>query len=208
MKQKSIRRLQGDFFKEQVEFLEMAVRELNEQGIAWMLVGSYETSAWEEARFTDDIDILVDLSADQVTPLCAAFSGEEFYVIEQAAREAVRVGKQFNVLHPASGNKIDFMIARRDEWGRLQMDRRQQGTIQSGLTVQIASPEDVIISKMRYYQEGGSDKHLRDCAGVLAVQGNRVDRDYIGKWSEYFGLIEIWQAILKRVVEVYGPDDT
>ena len=40
---------------EQVEFLELAVRELNDQGIDWMLVGSYATSAWGEARFTDDI---------------------------------------------------------------------------------------------------------------------------------------------------------
>ena len=192
---------------EQVEFLQMAVNVLNDLGIQWMLVGSYATSAWGEARFTDDIDIVVDLSSDQVTSLCAAFAGDEFYVSEVAAREAVRLRKQFNVLHPASGNKIDFMIARRDEWGRLQMNRRQQGTIQSGLTVQIVSPEDAIISKMRYYKEGGSDKHLRDSAGVPAVQGDRVDRDYIAQWSNNFGLTEIWIAILKRVDDVYGKNE-
>ena len=192
---------------EQIEFLQLAVNVLNELGVSWMLVGSYATSAWGEARFTDDIDIVVDLSPDQVTPLCTAFAGDEFYVSEAAAREAVRLRKQFNVLHPASGNKIDFMIARRDEWGRLQMDRRQQGTIQSGLTVQIVSPEDAIISKMRYYYEGGSDKHLRDSAGVLAIQGARIDRDYIAKWSDHFGLVEIWHAILKRVSDVYGNQE-
>lgn len=192
---------------EQVEFLQLAVKKLNELGISWMLVGSYATSAWGEARFTDDIDIVVNLSPDQVTSLCAAFAGDEFYVSEAAARDAVRVRKQFNVLHPASGNKIDFMIARQDEWGRLQMDRRQQGTIQAGLTVQIASPEDVIISKMRYYKEGGSDKHLRDSAGVLAVQGGNIDRTYIAHWSDHFGLTEIWQAIRKRVDDVYGSRD-
>ncbi len=192
---------------EQVEFLQLAVNVLNELGISWMLVGSYATSAWGEARFTDDIDIVVDLSPDQVTPLCAAFAGDEFYVSEAAAREAVHLRKQFNVLHPASGNKIDFMIARRDKWGRLQMNRRQQGTIQSGLMVQIVSPEDAIISKMRYYKEGGSDKHLRDSAGVLAIQGERVDRDYIAQWSNHFALTEIWNAILKRVDEVYGKND-
>ena len=54
--------------------------------------------------------------------------------------------------------------------------------------------------------EGGSDKHLRDSAGVLAIQGDCVDRDYIDQWSNHFGLTEIWNAILKRVDDVYGKN--
>ena len=161
---------------EQIELLELAARQLDAQGIPWMLVGSYATSAWGEARFTQDIDIVVDLQPEHVGPLCAAFSQEEFYRSETAAREALRHRKQFNVIHPASGNKIDFMIARGDEWGRAQISRRQSEEIHPGFRVWISSPEDVIISKMRYYKEGGSDKHLRDCAGVLVVQQDRVDR--------------------------------
>ncbi len=62
-----------------------------------------------------------------------------------------------------------------------------------------ASPEDVIISKMRYYQEGGSEKHLRDITGVLRVQGDRIDRDYIAQWVDRFRVLEVWQAILLRI---------
>ena len=189
---------------EQVEFLQLAVVALNAQGIPWMVVGSYATSAWGEPRFTQDIDIVIDLRSDQVTELCAAFEPEEFYVSEVAAREALKSRKQFNVIHPASGNKIDFMIARHDEWGRNQLERRRTGDVQPGVTVQIASPEDVIISKMRYFKEGKSDKHLRDCAGVLVVQGDLIDKAYILHWAEQFGLVEIWNAILRKVNEVHG----
>jgi hypothetical protein len=189
---------------EQIDFLRRAIRELDDQGIPWMLVGSYATSAWGEARFTQDIDIVIDLQPDQVGPLCAAFSGDEFYVSEPAARDALRTRKQFSVIHPESGNKIDFMIPRRDEWGQSQLSRRQHCEIQPGVKVWISSPEDVIISKMRYYKVGGSDKHLRDSAGVLVIQGEQIDRDYIQHWAEYFALMEIWNAILKRVNEVYG----
>jgi hypothetical protein len=189
---------------EQIEFLQFAARALDSQQIPWMLVGSFATSAWGEARFTQDIDIVIDLQPDQVRPLCAAFSGDEFYVSESAARDALRTRKQFNVIHPESGNKIVFMIPRRDEWGQNQIRRRQSDEIQPGVKVWISSPEDVIISKMRYYKEGGSDKHLRDSAGVLVVQGDRIDRDYIEHWAERFALMDIWNAILKRVNEVYG----
>ena len=189
---------------EQIEFLGLAATELERQNIPWMLVGSYASSAWGEARFTQDIDIVVDLRAEHVSPFCAAFSGDEFYVSEVAARDAIRARKQFNVLHPESGNKIDFMIARTDEWGRQQLSRRRRTELQPGLTVQVASPEDIIISKMRYYKEGGSDKHLRDCAGVLAVQGELIERDYIVRWARHFDLMPIWEAILKRMAEVYG----
>jgi hypothetical protein len=191
---------------EQIEFLHLAAKELEKQGIPWMLVGSYATSAWGEARFTQDIDIVVDLNPDQVSSLCAAFPQDEYYVSEVAAHDAVRMRKQFNVIHPASGNKIDFMVAGRDEWSRKQLERCVSEELQPGIKVRISSPEDVMISKMRYYKEGGSDKHLRDCAGVLVVQGDRIDRSYIVHWAEHFGLMEIWNAILKRVNEVYGSE--
>jgi len=35
----------------------------------------------------------------------------------------------------------------------------------------VARPEDVILSKMQYYREGGSEKHLRDITGMLKVSG-------------------------------------
>ena len=60
-----------------------------------------------------------------------------------------------------------------------------------------AAPEDVIVKKMEYYRAGGSDRHLRDIAGVLEVSGKEIDRDYIGDWAERLGLSEIWQRVLK-----------
>jgi hypothetical protein len=194
----------GECCLEQNDFLFMAGRELDQLGVEWMLVGSFASSAWGEARFTQDIDIVVDLRQEHVTPLCAVFSGDDYYVSEAAARDAIRTRKQFNVIHPASGNKIDFMVARQDDWSRLQLKRARLGEIHPGIIVRIASPEDIIISKMRYFLEGGSDKHLRDCAGVLVVQGSGIDRTYISRWAEHFQLQEIWTAINRKIREVYG----
>lgn len=52
---------------------------------------------------------------------------------------------------------------------------------------------------MLYYREGQSDKHLRDIAGMLKVSGDIIDRDYVTKWAQELDVLDIWQAILRRV---------
>ena len=65
----------------------------------------------------------------------------------------------------------------------------------------MARPEDIIISKMLYYKQGGSEKHMRDITGILKVSGEEVDRAYVERWAEELGLKEIWEAIQKRLSE-------
>src|SRR5437868_1368439 len=98
---------------EQPDLLKYALDVLDAQGVTYMLVGSLASGVFGEGRLTNDIDIVVDLRPQQVEPLCGAFPAPDFYVSVAAARDAVSRGGQFNVIHPASGNKIDFMIARR-----------------------------------------------------------------------------------------------
>jgi hypothetical protein len=62
-----------------------------------------------------------------------------------------------------------------------------------------ASAEDVILKKLEYFQEGGSDKHVRDIAGILKVQAERIDRSYIADSARARGLAETWSEVLQRV---------
>ncbi len=61
-----------------------------------------------------------------------------------------------------------------------------------------ASPEDVVIKKMVFYREGGSEKHLRNIAGVLATCRERFDVAYVSHWTQELGLAELWKAIQQR----------
>ncbi len=112
--------------------------------------------------------------------------------------EAVVRRRQFNVLYPTSANKIDFMIPRDDAWSRLQLTRGRKRRYDGDIDLQVCSPEDVIIAKMRFYQEGQSPKHLRDIAGVLDLQGESLDCVYIAKWAQTMQLQEVWQTILDQ----------
>ncbi|MBI4288544.1 MAG: hypothetical protein HY671_08975 [Chloroflexi bacterium] len=62
-----------------------------------------------------------------------------------------------------------------------------------------AAPEDVIIKKMEYYRDGGSEKHLRDVTGIISVSGGQIDRAHITKWATRLGLLDIWNAVLERL---------
>ncbi len=186
---------------EQSDLLRQLVSVLEELDLTYVLVGSIASGAYGEPRLTQDIDVVVKLPAEQVAELCEAFSGREYYISREAAQEAVRLGKQFNVIHPASGNKIDFLIAREDPWGKMQIRRRRRVRILPDLEGYTAAPEDIILSKMDYYREGGSEKHLRDITGIMKITGELIDKAYVTQWAESLGLMEVWQAILKRLGE-------
>jgi hypothetical protein len=57
----------------------------------------------------------------------------------------------------------------------------------------------VIVKKMEFYREGGSEKHLRDITGILRISGDEIDREYISRWAANLGLTDIWKAVLKRL---------
>jgi len=103
------------------------------------------------------------------------------------------------VIHIPSGNKIDFIIARRDAWGRSQLSRRSREEILPGRPGYTAAPEDVILGKLWYYHEGGSDKHLRDMVGMLQVSGDEIDTEYVEHWVRELGLTEEWRIVIDRI---------
>lgn len=164
--------------------------------IPYAIVGSFATAVWGDARMTRDIDIVVQLAGDKSDALCAAFSPDDFYVNQQAAREAVSQRGQFNVIHFRSGNKIDFMIAGRSEWALRQLARRRRVQFSYDIEGFVAAPEDVIIGKLVYYQDGGSEKHLRDIASILSQDEGDVDRRYIAEVANQLGVGSVWEQFL------------
>jgi hypothetical protein len=180
---------------DQIDLLRYLLRALDQLDLRYMLVGSIASAAYGEPRMTQDIDLVVDLREDDVDALCHQFDPEHFYISRDAALQAVRRQHQFNIIHPESGGKIDILTVPRNAWGKTEFLRRQEVQVLPDLLGYCARPEDVILGKMQYYREGGSDKHLRDIAGILTVRGNLLDRQYIRDWSQRLGLLEIWQHI-------------
>jgi hypothetical protein len=160
--------------------------------IRYLVTGSMATIAYGEPRFTNDIDVVIALPEEKIDALCARFPSPEYYCPRHMVLDAVQKKFQFNIIHPASGLKIDMMIATDSAFDRSRLDRGKRIATSDDEFALFASPEDVILKKLIYYQEGRSEKHLRDIAGVLKVQAERIDRHYIARWADRLGVSEEW----------------
>ena len=183
------------------ELLEKVVKAFDRLRITYLVTGSVASMAYGEPRFTNDIDIVAGIGEEHIDGLVEAFPAEDYYISADMIRQAVRQPGQFNIIHPASGLKIDVIIRRDTPFDRSRFGRRRRISPAESYEADFAAPEDVIIKKMEYYREGGSEKHLRDITGILKTADAGVDLEYISRWSDRLGLTEVWDAVKKRLDE-------
>ncbi len=166
-----------------------------------MITGSQASAYYGEPRFTRDIDIVADIKMGQVDEFITFFPANEFYCDKEMIEEEIARRGQFNMIHTVSGLKIDIILTKPTPFSQTEFARRNRSAVFSDQDGFFTSPEDVIIKKMEYYKEGGSEKHLRDIAGILKISGEIVDKNYITEWARQLGLTEIWDAIQRRLGE-------
>ena len=181
------------------ELLRRFVAALDELKITYRVVGSVAAMTYGEPRFTNDIDVVVDLKLEQADQFCGYFPAEEFYCYRDAIIEAIRGRSQFNIIHYESGIKIDVFIPEPGSRKETFLARGRRVVLMPGFDAWFASPEDVILKKLEYFREGGSEKHVGDIAGILKVQQVRIDRDYIAASARYLDLEEVWLDVLQRL---------
>lgn len=187
---------------EQYEFLTHIVRCLEALKIPYFITGAVASIAYGEPRLTNAIDIVVDLKEDDILQLKKYFPENNFYLDVDTAQKAVRQKRQFNIIHPASGLKADMMIPEKDALDESRFHRIKRLKPTEDTEANFASPEDVIIKKMQFYQEGQSDKHIRDIAGILQISEELIDFSYIDLWAKRLGLESLWLAIRKKIAEI------
>jgi hypothetical protein len=182
----------------QSELLEHLVEALERLQVDYLITGSTATIYYGEPRFTNDIDVVVRLRDHHVRRLADAFPATDFYFSAESARRALTSGGQFNVIHPRSGLKIDFVVAEASPFDRSRFTRGRRLRPAAHYEAVFASPEDVILKKLVFHREGGSDKHLRDIAGVLKISGDEIDFDYLDRWAERLGVADLWRRVRER----------
>lgn len=183
---------------DQRSLLHHAARCFNDLEIPYFVTGSIASFLYGEPRLTQDIDIVADIQESHIPTLLRSFPATEFYIDGSSIRRAILAKSQFNIIHPSSGNKIDVIIPKGGAFDRGRFERRRAVRTPDGLIIQYSSPEDIIVSKLEFYREGRSDKHLRDIAGIIKISGEELDLGYIASVTQGMGLWEIWEELLER----------
>jgi hypothetical protein len=170
---------------------------LDRAGVPYMLTGSFASSFHGAPRATHDIDIVVELVGASLKRLLEAFPDTEYYVSEDAGRDAIARQSQFNVVDFASGWKIDLIVRKRRPFSVEEFRRRQRVEF-LGLSVFMATAEDVILAKLEWAKLGESERQLRDVENIVAGCNHPLDVDYIRTWVEQLGVAEAWEAVAQR----------
>ncbi|MEP7014830.1 MAG: hypothetical protein ABI925_05270 [Verrucomicrobiota bacterium] len=163
------------------ELLVDCLRRLNRLGITYYLTGSMASNYWGIPRTTHDLDFVVQLPISSIPLVVQAFNGE-FYIEEEAVRAAYEAPHQFNAIDTRSALKVDFWLAQNDPFDQEMLLRRLRATL-FGEPAWISTAEDVILHKLVWNRISFSERQLGDAAGIVAVQAERLDKNYLNKWA-------------------------
>jgi hypothetical protein len=185
----------------QTDVMLKVIDALEELGSTYLVGGSYASSAYGIARATLDIDILAALPPRQAGALVEKL-GPEFYADEQAIREAIMATRSFNLIHIQTGFKVDVFVSKRDAFDNEQLERRELYPVlrTSERSVYVASPEDTILSKLRWYRhtDERSDRQWNDVLGVITVQADKLDHTYLKRWATELNVLDLFERALSQ----------
>lgn len=173
---------------------------LNRLGLAYMATGSVASIIYGETRLTHDIDLIVEIRSADAEKIAEAFPSHTFYCppVEIIRIEASRpLRGHFNIIHHETGFKADMYLMGQDELHQWAMSRRQCIHMDQE-PLWVAPAEYVILRKLDYYREGGSEKHLRDIQGILEISGDRLNLPEIEKRASRLGLQRLWKDLFDK----------
>lgn len=171
------------------EVLKIVVHRLESAGIRYMVTGSIGANFYTIPRMTRDIDIIIEVEKETVEKLFSVFS-DDFYLDRDVMKHAIQSKGMFNIIHREGVVKVDFIVRKDSEYRRVEFERRRSIEFE-GLRILVASPEDLILSKLDWAKDSRSEMQIRDVKNLLQTPG--LDQRYILEWVAKLGLQEIYQ---------------
>lgn len=174
---------------------------LEKNNILYFVTGSIASIFYGEPRLTHDIDIVLHLPLTDVQKFITLFPLEQFYcppeeVIQIESRR--KPSGHFNLIHHASGFKADIYTDAGDQLHNWAFQNRKHVELTKDLSLWVAPPEYVIIRKLEYFREGGSQKHLEDIAKMWPQIVGKLNMEFLNSEIKKRMLETQWSQIRLR----------
>ena len=143
--------------------------------------------------------MVVHLDPADIAGFVKIFSVAEFYcppeeVLQIEARR-IPYG-HFNLIHHKTGFKADIYLQGQDPLQRWGLAHKKRVVMSDSMSLWLAPPEYVIVRKLEYFREGGSDKHLRDIRSMLPQIEKDLDREFLMHEITHRQLGSHWAQVL------------
>lgn len=187
------------------EALAVLLRVLDELGIRYFAVGSVASSIHGLPRFTQDVDLVVQIEPAHIDRL-ASLTGHAYYMDVNEARNAVARGRA--LIHLATAYKIDLFPLGESAFHASELSRAEirdwPVPDASPIRLPVASAEDTVLSKLVWYQQGGrvSDRQWNDILGIAAR--GRLDKAYLRDWALRPGVVDLLEKLLAETASLSG----
>lgn len=188
---------------ELAELLIKIAKILGRLEIPYIVTGGVAASIWGRVRYTADIDIVIEITPQKykilyqlLDDLRALDKDIHLDIDKETAIESLKQQGGFNFIHSASGLKVDFFIRKDDQFSELELDRAVIKKME-GQKVAFVSPEDLILSKLKWHKESESTRHLEDIESILKI--SKVDIKYIKNWAKRQSTIKILENLLNKI---------
>lgn len=190
--------------QDQAELLKIISSFLEKNEIPYMITGAWSAIFYGRPRASHDIDFVVELRPTEAQKFLAAakkLSGD-FSVQPEDVKDALLNKSIFNMVYLPTYLKLDFWLLKEEEFDRSRFSRRRQVEI-LGQPMMMASAEDTILQKLKWYQMGKIEKHLVDAAFVYQVQLKNLDQKYLNLWVKKLKVGEYFKELGKINLEDY-----
>ncbi|HAG50513.1 MAG: hypothetical protein A2X87_00215 [Deltaproteobacteria bacterium GWC2_42_51] len=180
----------------QQELLKKVIKALEDAKLEYMVTGSVASSLQGEPRSTHDIDLVISVQKSAVKKLVKAFPPPDFHLDEESILDAIDKKGMFNLINIREGDKVDFWILTNEPFDKSRFSRKYEEEVM-GIKMQVSSPEDTILMKLKWAKlSGGSEKQFTDALRVYEVQSEKLDREYLESWARELNIESLWRRLL------------
>lgn len=165
---------------EQLEFLKEIAARLQAADIPYMLTGSMALAVYALPRMTRDLDMVIALGLEDVEKFVKLFE-KDCYVHPEAVRQAIKSKGTFNIIHNDWIIKADFIIRKEVPYRKIEFERRRKLDV-SGVSIDVVTPEDLLLSKLHWIKQSESELQRRDVLDIIRSVED-LDWLYLEEWA-------------------------
>ena len=171
-------------------------------GVLYYIGGSIASSSYGFARSTLDVDMVSDLKYEHV-PRLVKMLELDYYINEEMILNAIKRCSSFNIIHLKTMLKVDIFLKKDSPYGKESFKRKRKELLdEENETAEfyLATCEDIILNKLEWFLIGGkvSERQWNDVLGVIKVQGDLLDKQYLFRWAKELGVNELLEKAFKE----------